>query len=278
MSIASSPARLPSTALRWQVFGHSQIGSAHRRRGIVNQDHVGWHADPAAAAFVGAVADGHGGSAYFRAEVGSRLAVQAALDCLRPWEQSQAPDPGRVAAAIHRRWVDLVGAHQATDPYAQGVEPGDLVPYGSTLVAAASSPRWLVTVQIGDGDVYVGDHGGPLRHVEAGQDAFVGELTLSLCLPEAAAHFTVRVADLDWAEAAPDFVVLATDGVGKSFPTGAAFAQTLAQMRRICADPSTSPAAVADQLPAWLGEVSARGSGDDASLLVATRVPDHDVW
>jgi hypothetical protein len=89
---------------------------------------------------------------------------------------------------------------------------------------------------------------------------------------------TINIVDLDWVESAPDFLVLCTDGVAKSFPTTAACLQAMSQFRQLCASPANTFACVARELPTWLSEVSPRGSGDDASMLMAVRKTVADIW
>lgn len=287
----------------WRVFGFSQTGSAHRRLGAVNQDHVDWRSDPLGRRFAAAVADGHGAAPHFRSDIGARLAVQSALECLERRLANGAdasPSNGvagtsignvisnAIGAEIESRWIDLVQAHLREHPYthrefasrefASHEDSAGTRPYGSTLVAAAASPRWLVTAQIGDGDSCLGYAGKPLQRIDAAQDQFQGEQTLSLCLENAAQYFTIHVVDLDWSASPPDFVVLSTDGVAKSFPSSAAYERAVAQFREMCMSPSNQFADVAKHIPAWLNEVSLRGSGDDATLLLAMRKLQSDVW
>ena len=269
----------------WHVYGYSQIGSAHVRLGTINQDHVDWYVDPQGQRFAAAVADGHGAAPHFRSDMGARLAVQSALECLQR-RLAQGSDDGSInstagaaiGAEIESRWNALVQAHLRTHPYVAGEEPYGNRPYGSTLLAVAASPRWLVTAQIGDGDCCIGYVGQSLLRVDASQDRFQGEQTLSLCLENAAQYFTIQVIDLDWTSSQPDFVVLSTDGVAKSFPSTAAYERAIVQFRDLCMSPLNRFDEVTKQIPAWLNEVSLRGSGDDATLLLAMRKLQSDVW
>jgi serine/threonine protein phosphatase PrpC len=265
------------TGPSWQLFGHSQIGSAHIRRGAINQDYVGWCCDSNGLWFAAAVADGHGAPAYFRSDIGAKFAVQAALDCLGLADH-QSPDAALLGQQIQSRWRELVGSHVAQNPYPLRPDGGELLPYGSTLIAAGASARWLVTAQIGDGDAYIGFSGQTLHRIDASQDAFEGEQTLSLCMPDAASQFTISIIDLDWVERAPDFLVLCTDGVAKSFPNAPACLQAMNQVRQLCISPTNQFASMAREIPTWLSEVSQRGSGDDASMLIAMRRTLADVW
>src|SRR5690242_8472149 len=63
--------------MSWQVIGCSVRGPSHERSGLPNQDAIGWSEDSTTTVL--AVADGHGSAKCFRSDVGSRLAVDAAL-------------------------------------------------------------------------------------------------------------------------------------------------------------------------------------------------------
>lgn len=272
-----APNPKPAHALGWEVFGYSQIGSAHVRRGAINQDHVDWRCDSDGLGFVAAVADGHGAAPYFRSDIGAKLAVQSALDCLK-FPNPQQPSAATIGTWIHNRWSELVHAHLSQQRFSAPHDGDDLLPYGSTLIAASASSRWLITAQIGDGDTYLGYSGQALVRVDASQDAFEGEQTLSLCMPDAASYFTIQIVDLDWVESPPDFLVLCTDGVAKSFATAGACERAMSQFRELCTSKAGQFSTVASQLPAWLSEVSQRGSGDDASMVMAVRKTLADVW
>ncbi|MDQ3699739.1 MAG: protein phosphatase 2C domain-containing protein, partial [Chloroflexota bacterium] len=76
---------LPNTVqgrvARWRVVGTSVRGASHRRHGLPNQDALRWWPESGLGPpLVLAVADGHGSAKCFRSDVGSRLAVAAAVE------------------------------------------------------------------------------------------------------------------------------------------------------------------------------------------------------
>src|SRR5438046_10718317 len=76
--------------MRWCVFGKSVRGAAHTRKGLPNQDCIGWWPeDKSGPVVVLAVADGHGSARSFRSATGARLAVQAAVDVVRQFLEGQ---------------------------------------------------------------------------------------------------------------------------------------------------------------------------------------------
>ena len=251
----------------WRVAGASVIGDFHAREGRINQDAVGFLPDDGAGGrIVAAVSDGHGASVHFRSDRGARFAVEQALDILA-WHMDD-DDPGLEAlpAATVAGWRDAVLADLAADPLDRsGARPGaTLAPYGATLLAVAANDAEMSLLQIGDGDMLlIYADGRVVRPMVADAD-LVGEQTYSLCMDDAETR--VKTASLwrdgDW----PMAVLIATDGVSKSFRDEAAFQDAARQLARHA---SKDWAAFAAELPDWLSAISHHGSGDDASLCLA---------
>lgn len=258
---------------QWCVGGASVIGAAHVRRGQVNQDAVAW--TPARATqwterFAVAVSDGHGGRAYVRSDVGSQHAVQAALTALE-WAVDEPEQLGQLPGDVVDIWRQSVGEHAAAQPLADPPRGDLFTAYGATLIAVGVTPTRLVALQIGDGDLLLGYPDGSIRRPLADDQGLVGEQTYSLCLADAARYMRLQVFEYDTASAWPDFVLLATDGVSKSFVDEAAFLGVAEHYRSLCSAGAEPFRATVAALPEWLREVSERGSGDDASLCLASR-------
>ena len=98
-------------------FALSVRGSSHIRENIARQDNTGTDTDPAGWA-IAAVSDGHGGDDYFRSHIGSRFAVESAmnsikecltekkmvLDTLREGENAREKFFRRLASSILTGW------------------------------------------------------------------------------------------------------------------------------------------------------------------------------
>jgi serine/threonine protein phosphatase PrpC len=257
----------------WLVGGASVRGAAHIRSGRPNQDAVRWLPEAGdGARVVGAVADGHGGAPHFRSDQGARIAVDRTVDILA-WRIDEAGDQeeAELAAELLRAWRDGVAAHLSQAPYAPAdpVAPErPLMPYGATLLTFAAAPRVIELLQIGDGDVVLGFARERMERPLGRDSGMIGEETYSLCLADAERR--ARSASLwrdDVAEW-PDFVLLATDGVSKSFRDDGAFLEAVAQLRRLAA---AQWDATVEALPEWLERVSAAGSGDDSTVCIAMR-------
>jgi serine/threonine protein phosphatase PrpC len=257
----------------WIVGGASVRGAAHQRRGMPNQDAINWlPRETTARHFIAAVADGHGALPHVHSRIGAQLAVEGASSALEWFLSGEASD----AAAVELKaetllvWRDAVARHaEALAGEDDWVEPtvDTHVHYGSTLLAMAASDEMTVVLQIGDGDLLLGYPDGRLERPLPQDDGLVGEQTYSLCTPDALSRF--RVAVLRDMEAPPDFALLATDGLSKSFAGEADFRKVVAHYRHamLTGDPSAALGA----LPDWLASVSKRGSGDDVTLCLAAR-------
>jgi serine/threonine protein phosphatase PrpC len=129
---------------------------------------------------------------------------------------------------LHRLWRQKVDADLERSPLGSVrlAGPEDrFLPYGATLVAVAIAPRFLILIQIGDGDALVGFSDGRLERPLPDDTKLVGEETHSLCDPDAARsnRFRLQVLPQLDATAGPEFVMLSTDGLSKSCPSEQAF-------------------------------------------------------
>jgi hypothetical protein len=272
----------------WEIFGCSVRGAAHERTGLPNQDAIAW-SRPAAEGFpvILAVSDGHGSPKCFRSEVGSRLAVEAALAVLAELfggDAKGSPSAAKRIAesslgrTISRRWGESVDRDLADRPFrpeeieslAQqhgdsawaAVATNPRLAYGATLLAALIEPTVALFFQLGDGDILtVSQDGTVTRPLGVDPRLFANETT-SLCGPEAWQDVRVALSVLD--DAGPALVVLSTDGYPNSFASDDDFtragADLLAALRQ---DGLESVSAV---LPDWLADATAQGSGDDVTV------------
>jgi Protein phosphatase 2C len=262
----------------WLALTASQQGAAHQATGLPNQDAVAArHVRPDA--LVAAVADGHGHRRHFRSARGSRFAVAIAcesaqelaarLDEFESARQIESEALRSLVPAITGRWREAVREDVAADPFTDQEEAaragGDdaLIAYGSTLLLAITGRRWLVLVQIGDGDILgIQPDGQPLLPVP-GDPSLDGHQTTSLCGARAEDDF--RAAVVDTSMTALLGVLLATDGYGNAQaadPWADAVSADLAELIH-----DRPPEWLAGQLPLWAGRcASADGSADDTTI------------
>jgi hypothetical protein len=292
MSTDASELPPPGAQDLWLALTASQLGAAHRTTGLPNQDAVTAR-QVRPDVLIAAVADGHGHHRHFRSARGSRLAVTVACEAAQGLAarlngfQTAAPIEsealGTLVPAITQEWRDAVREDVAADPFTSGEEAsrsGDdpLIAYGSTLLLAIAGRRWLVLVQIGDGDIMgIQPDGRPLLPVPR-DPSLDGQQTTSLCGPRAEDEFRVAVVDTSTTPLLG--VMLATDGYGNAQvadPWADAVSADLAQLIN-----DRPPEWLAGQLPLWASRcASADGSADDTTiaLLIAPSATGwrHDV-
>jgi len=264
--------------MAWQVFGASVRGASHARHELPNQDAIGWQPESGGGA-VGllAVADGHGSAKSFRSDRGAQLAVATALTTLQAF-LAQPADPQhftrlkRLAEEqfpreVARRWRAAVQEDVARAPFAETERAllngqDAALAYGATLLCALATPDYAIYWQLGDGDILVVSDAGEVDRPLPRDDRLFANETTSLCGKDAWREMRCRFQP--HGDAPPALVMLATDGYANSFRDDASFAQVAADVWQMMT--ADGLAAVQAQLPDWLQEASAAGSGDDITV------------
>ena len=275
----------------WFLSGATAIGAAHVARGLPCQDAFGLVApsvsgDPA----VAALADGHGASRHFRSATGAALAVEVAsqvalrhnarLAAMTNPAEVQAAARAEVSAEIVRNWREGVARAVRDDPFsadelaemARGADSVE-IPYGSTLLMAMVAGRWLVCLQIGDGDVVVMPGDGRAFLPLPGDPSLDGVRTTSLCQPDALASFRYAVQDLQAQSVLA--VLLVSDGYSNAQSAEPWYPGVGADLARLLRH--EGPEWVSEHLPEWARRcASSEGSGDDTTMVVVVhRGPAH---
>lgn len=149
----------------WSVIEATARGATHQRNNLPNQDWIGSSDPNKGLPLVLAVADGHGGTKYFRSQVGARLAVETALEAIprffeRPVDQSanvteaeksdleQTLDKQTLEVHIPRRligdWIGKVRDHLENNPI-EVTELANLNDRERSAFIDSSSKRKLLT-------------------------------------------------------------------------------------------------------------------------------------
>jgi hypothetical protein len=277
MSTDASELPPPGAQDLWLALTASQLGAAHQATGLPNQDAVAVR-QVRPDVLIAAVADGHGHRRHFRSARGSQLAVTVACEAAQELAarldgyQTAAPIEsealGALVPVITGEWRDAVREDVAADPFTSREEAarggdGPLIAYGSTLLLAIAGRRWLVLVQIGDGDIMgIQPDGRPLLPVPR-DPSLDGQQTTSLCGPRAEDEFRVAVVDTSTTPLLG--VILATDGYGNAQvadPWADAVSADLAELIN-----DRPPEWLAGQLPLWASRcASPDGSADDTTI------------
>ncbi|HJR08856.1 MAG TPA: PP2C family serine/threonine-protein phosphatase [Pyrinomonadaceae bacterium] len=276
---------------RWRVVGQSVRGAAHVRAGIPNQDAIHWLPESSTGLpLILAVADGHGSHRSFRSETGARLAVETAAevicDFLRGQNQTESLSVTKRAAeewlpqALTRRWLEAVASHLAAHPLsadelavlrevpavasAQSAPSNLPVAYGTTLLAAAVAARFILYLQLGDGEILtVSREGEVTRPLPKDERLFANETT-SLCSPDAWRDF--RVSFQVRSNAPPSLILLSTDGYSNSFQDDAGFLKVGSDLLGMIRTTAGGLDMVNEHLESWLTESTYAGSGDDITV------------
>jgi Protein phosphatase 2C len=278
MSTDASELPPPSAQDLWFALTASQLGAAHQTTGLPNQDAVAAR-QVRPDVLVVAVADGHGHRRHFRSARGSQLAVTVACDAARELAarldgyQTAAPIEsealGTLVPAITGEWRDAVREDVVANPFtpreqaSRGGGDDPLIAYGSTLLLAIAGRRWLVLVQIGDGDIMgIQPDGRPLLPVPR-DPSLDGQQTTSLCGPRAEDEFRAAVVDTSTTPLLG--VMLATDGYGNAQVADPWTDAVSADLAELIYD--RPPEWLAGQLPLWASRcASADGSADDTTI------------
>jgi len=260
----------------WRAVGRSVRGASHRRRGLPNQDAVGW-AELPNGEFALAVADGHGSAACFRSATGAGFAVAVALEMAVEFRgrldftRHYLDD---IESEVKQRLVSRWRAEVARDLLANPFTDAEIAilesrqprtpwtAYGSTLLVAIASERRLFLLQIGDGDILLVS---PLPRVFRPwprDPRFLGVETASLCTIDAESNIRVRVEP--FSNEYPRLVILCTDGYPNSFRADSGFLKVGSDLLEIIDDSGLDQ--VDQDLEGWLEEASSLGSGDDVTL------------
>ena len=226
--------------MKWNVTAASARGSAHQRSGLPNQDACQFRTGERSSALraVLAVSDGHGGARHFRSQVGSSLAVNAALNAIHDSltamldEDAHAiPSKEFVPELIERicqEWraavlADLqhnpledreLTAVAATEgqPAMASVLQDPFLAYGATLLAAAVSGDFVLFLQLGDGDILVVGAAGETARPVPVDARLIANQTTSLCQESAAKEFRFALSG-----EIPALILVSTDGYANSF-------------------------------------------------------------
>jgi len=290
-----------STKFRWDVICRSRRGASHKLKKLPNQDYVGHDNLPdGSIPVILAVADGHGSETSFRSQVGSALAVKSAIAVVKEFYKGldfdnpslsssiKAAAETKLPAHIVKEWKQKVYNHIQSNPFT--VEEIDLLSsqkkdtldlytntktqdhlqlaYGTTLLVALITDRYLLCFQLGDGDIVaISDTTGKAERLIA-KDSNIANETDSLCCPDPVRYF--RFYFRHYPNQPPGLVLLSTDGYFNSFEHGEeGYVRNCRSYLDIIIEDGAG--FVDRELAEWLDDYSQQGSGDDISLGILFR-------
>lgn len=257
-------------------FSYSVMGASHEKRGIVCQDASAYKVGNGFAAAV--VADGHGGKKYFRSNVGSQCAVQAALEtiehfCADPdeFDRHFRTDHKRLVKRIEKYaimlWNEKILKHLDENPltseelnkfsYDEFGEIPQESYYGTTMVCAVMSRGYCWGFQIGDGSLVAVFDDGETSMIMDYEESNPANITSSMCNANAADMF-----DSFYVEKTPVAIVVSTDGLYTSFGSDRDFLD----YHTIIAGELAKPEAFLDSLQKNMKKRTHFGTEDDISV------------
>ncbi len=270
----------------WFALAASARGSSHEIAGTPNQDAVATSSDSVRAGtpIAIAVADGHGDRRHFRSDRGAQFATTSACftasalatDLEACVDARAASELLRTAFVPHvlTRWEALVRADNVSFPFdsteQELIHPGDAytIPYGTTLLLAMVTRRWLGMAQIGDGDIVLIDQRGRATLPLPPDPSADGLRTTSLCSPGASC--LARCAIIDLSSHPVSVVLAATDGFGNAQSEDRWYGGVGRDIADLLVEHGVPW--LNEHLAIWAARcASSEGSGDDTSLAMLVR-------
>jgi hypothetical protein len=277
--------------MSWKVAHACVRGSSHRRSGLPNQDAAQCTVTPGpqGTVAVAVVSDGHGSPRHFRSQIGSSLAVSTAASILQVFLRESVANNGQVPFVpeqvheLERKlvslWLSAVHSDLENTPFTEAelaglekedgpagraeVENSPELAYGATLLAAAATDKFVLYLQLGDGEILSVNAKGTTVRPLPPDDRLIGNQTTSLCQADAWKDFRSG-----WVtgEAMPALVLLSTDGYSNSFRSDEDFLKIGQDYLEIIRQQGI--ASLAEELPDILTEATQQGSGDDITLAI----------
>ncbi|MCK4348469.1 MAG: protein phosphatase 2C domain-containing protein [Thermoplasmatales archaeon] len=258
-------------SLSWEIIGKSVQGALHKKQGKEHQDAWGWNRGEDY--LVVAIADGLGSDKCPFSRVGAEIGVDVAVNqLLRFWKQVNSNSPRGIKRlakeslpkSIVRKWRGEV-LEDYRKRWNKSEEDSIFTLYGTTLLAILVTEKFVVQLQLGDGDIVNFYHSGASNKVrrvfELGTE-FLGNKTTSLSQRDAERKLNVTYESLS--ENDLGLILLATDGYSNSFRTDDAFFKAVKDFWDYLSEGSAD--LIEDNLRVWLTETSQEGSGDDITV------------
>ena len=165
---------LQQQTIPWRIIPASVAGASHLHQGLPCQDAHYWEILPEGV-LIAAVADGAGSAAL--AEVGSQIAVGAAVETVRKNPQSLTTPPEDEATwhQFLRHTLKAASLSVSAEAVMRDAQVRDLA---TTLILVIATPTIVAVAQIGDGAVVIKDGQGSLFTLSAPQQGeYINETT-----------------------------------------------------------------------------------------------------
>lgn len=274
-------------------------GESHKATNKVCQDYTRCYIDNNMS--IAVVSDGHGGSRYFRSDVGSKVAVDCTIELTRcfvseinkdifahiPFTALSALTTERKNANLRKdgvadkqlkqlfssiiyKWRKTVEEHAANNPFTidelklinNPDEPSSIdKTYGCTLMCYVKTPDYWFAFHIGDGKCFAFDEEGNWREPIPWDERCFLNKTTSICDNNSLEEFRYCYQGDGYS---PVAVFLASDGLDDSFGEAANQANFYIQILKLINEQGLINAQ--SELEDTLPKLSKIGSQDDMSL------------
>lgn len=189
----------------WRIVGASVVGASHIASGLPCQD-AHRHEILANGVALAAVADGLGTAA--KSDLGARLAVETVLNELAAQLRRPLPPTPAIGDDMKARMAAAFAAARGRLEQAAEDESVSLRDLGTTLMAVACGPKWLLVGHLGDGAVIGRWSDDELSLVSEPQRGEYANVTMPLTMDDALARVQYF-----WSDDAPATVLLMSDGL-----------------------------------------------------------------
>ena len=250
-------------------------GADHIERSKICQDAAAFKAGEHYG--VAACADGHGGAKYIRSEVGSRIAVECAIEVVdaymedyerfsREIRKNSSYILGHMAEKFMAAWTEKIEDYNDANPLsdaerealakARGDENNFYSFYGSTVLAAVAAEDFQYGFLVGDGGFAVVSQDGSVT-IPIEDPNSHANYTSSLCSRDAISSFVSY-----YLEEKPLAMCVSTDGLIKSFDTEKDFLDYHVLLATMLQNPERCQVSLEKNLM----KRTHSGSGDDISV------------
>lgn len=277
----------------WSIIGYSQIGFSHLAKEKPNQDAILKKTLPDKNLYLAAVSDGHGSDRYFRSNIGSKLAVETAIqvaeDFFSGLESPNISDLEWQLEILGRRiifnWKAAVKDHFLNHPF-DGIhensallperEDNYIVAYGATILLVIIKNNYLISLQLGDGDILSVNSNLEITNLMADDPTLIANETSSLCQDNANDNWRYSFSSFNTTKDMPNLIMMCTDGYYNSYSNDKDFHKVFTDIAKMIM--MNGLEVVENKLPVWLEKTTKSGSGDDISvLLIANMRSEVDV-
>ncbi len=226
---------------RWEVMSHSQIGSSHFKSEKPNQDAYEWCLE---GGLRGAISDGHGSDVHKYSEIGSKLAVDSAMEVIGQLSSmdkqiadecalvfgktSYSPEEYQLwLCSFFSNWLPTMILDRWRKKVLEDYQSKDFRDdadmsrseifklYGCTLLCVFQYEDFLVFSQIGDGLFGIYEKNGNIVHPIVEDRRHVNNATTSLSDIYADLEFKTALYPI---HNEIGFISLTTDGVENAYP------------------------------------------------------------